>query len=102
MIKVTEYEHHAEECRKMARHTGNAEQKAQLEEMAQAWEALARDRAEQIRKGMIATAAQRPLASGGGKRHQGATKTDQATLTGGPATGSRASARATSPTDGSS
>jgi hypothetical protein len=50
MIKVTQYEHHAEECCKMVWHTGNAEQKAQLEEMAQAWEALARDRAEQIKK----------------------------------------------------
>jgi hypothetical protein len=69
MIKVTEYEHHAEECRKMARHTGNAEQKAQLETMAQAWEALARDRVEQIKKRFIATAAQQPRNGDSEKPH---------------------------------
>jgi hypothetical protein len=48
MIKLTEYESHAAECRQMARQARTREQKLQLEEMAQAWDALARDRATQI------------------------------------------------------
>jgi hypothetical protein len=59
MIKVSQYEQHAAECRQMAARVGDPDQKAQLEEMAQAWEALARDRAEQLlRKGIITRTAE--------------------------------------------
>jgi hypothetical protein len=47
MRKVSEYEQHAEECRKMAAHTKNPTHKKQLEDMAEAWEMLAKARARQ-------------------------------------------------------
>jgi hypothetical protein len=50
MRKVSEYEEHAEECRKMARQTKNPQHKKQLEEMAQTWDMLAKERAKQIAK----------------------------------------------------
>jgi hypothetical protein len=69
MIKVTEYEKHAEECRKMARHSVAPHQKAQLEEMAQAWDALARDRAEQLKKEAVAQAVAAPHNGARGQPH---------------------------------
>jgi hypothetical protein len=68
MMKVSEYEQHAAKCRQMARDTADPEQKAQLEEMADAWDALARDRAEHIKKGMIA-AVERPHTQGDRDKH---------------------------------
>jgi hypothetical protein len=56
MNKVSEYEKQAAECRQMANRMPNPDQKAQLEEMAQAWDALARDRIELLRRGMVAPA----------------------------------------------
>jgi hypothetical protein len=44
MRKVAEYEIRAEECRRLAAHMKDPEQKKQLEDMAQAWELLARAR----------------------------------------------------------
>jgi hypothetical protein len=38
MRKVAEYEIRAEECRRLAAHMKDPEQKKQLEDMAQAWE----------------------------------------------------------------
>jgi hypothetical protein len=50
MRKVSEYEQHANECREMARKMRNQHHKKQLEDMAQAWEMLARERAKQLAK----------------------------------------------------
>jgi len=44
MRKVTEYEQHAAECRKMAAGMKNAQLKRQLEDMAEVWDRLARER----------------------------------------------------------
>jgi hypothetical protein len=44
MLKASEYEQHAAECRAMARNTRNPLHKQQLEEMAEAWAMLARER----------------------------------------------------------
>ena len=48
MRKVEEYKKHAQECRQLATASSNEESRIQLLEMAETWEALARDRAEQI------------------------------------------------------
>ena len=50
MQKVSEYEQHAEECRKMALTMKDPMHKKQLEEMAEAWAMLARERTKQIEK----------------------------------------------------
>ena len=50
MRKVEEYIHQARECRRLAGACADEEQQRQLEEMAKTWEALARDRADQIRR----------------------------------------------------
>ena len=50
MRKVSEYEAHALECRKMAAKTRDQVHKQQLEEMAEAWAILAREREKQLRK----------------------------------------------------
>jgi hypothetical protein len=50
MRKVSEYELHANECREMACRIRNQHHKKQLEDMAQAWEMLARARAKQLAK----------------------------------------------------
>jgi hypothetical protein len=50
MRKVSEYLEHAAECRKMASQMRNPQHKKQLEDMAQAWEMLARERARQLAK----------------------------------------------------
>ena len=50
MRKVSEYEQHAAECRAMARRTRNPVYKKQLEEMAEAWAMLARERRKQLQK----------------------------------------------------
>jgi hypothetical protein len=50
MRKVSEYQEHAEECRKMARQTTNKQHKKQLEDMAQAWDMLVKGREKQVSK----------------------------------------------------
>ncbi len=49
MRKVSEYETHAAECRKMAAQMKDPEQKAQLEEMAKTWDMMAGVRKKQLR-----------------------------------------------------
>jgi hypothetical protein len=44
MRKASEYEAHADECRRMAAQAKNQDQKAQLINMAETWEMLARAR----------------------------------------------------------
>jgi len=46
--KASEYKEHAKECRQLARTAVSPEHKAMLEQMAQTWESLARDRLERI------------------------------------------------------
>jgi hypothetical protein len=50
MLKVSEYDQHAAECRQMAARTTNAVHKKQLEEMAEAWGMLAEERRKQLAK----------------------------------------------------
>jgi hypothetical protein len=50
MQKVSEYEQHAAECRHMARRMQDANQKMQLEDMANTWDMLARERRHQLMK----------------------------------------------------
>ena len=50
MRKVSEYEHHASECRQMATRIKDPTHKKQLEDMADAWAMLARERQKQIQK----------------------------------------------------
>ncbi len=50
MRKVLEYEMHAKECRRMAVQMKNLEHKKQLQDMAEAWEMLARERERQMKK----------------------------------------------------
>jgi hypothetical protein len=51
MRKVTEYEQHAAECRKVAAGMKNAQLKKQLEDMAEVWDRLARQRRQGIVEG---------------------------------------------------
>ena len=48
MRKVSEYEAHAAECRKLATQMKNPQQKVQLEEMANAWDMMATVRKQQL------------------------------------------------------
>jgi hypothetical protein len=48
MKKVSEYQEHADECRRLAASTLNEEHRAALQSMAETWESLADDRAERI------------------------------------------------------
>lgn len=48
MKKASEYREHARECRALAASMESAEQRAQLIEMAEHWEKLAKDRVELI------------------------------------------------------
>lgn len=50
MRKIEEYEQHAEECRRLAKKMQNLEHKKSLEEMAEAWAMLARERRRQLEK----------------------------------------------------
>lgn len=50
MRNVSEYKLRAEECRRLATHMKDPEQKKQLEEMAQAWELLARARIKHLQE----------------------------------------------------
>jgi hypothetical protein len=50
MRKVSEYRAHAQECRDMANRTNDPVHKRQLEEMAEAWTMLAREREKQLSK----------------------------------------------------
>jgi hypothetical protein len=51
MLKVSEYERHAEECRKMTASMADPNHKKQLEDMAAAWDMLAKERAKRINYG---------------------------------------------------
>jgi hypothetical protein len=51
MRNASEYKLRAEECRKHASQMKDPEQKKQLEEMAQAWELLARARIKHLQRG---------------------------------------------------
>ncbi len=48
MRKVSEYEAHAQECRQLAVKTQDQVHKKQLEEMAETWTMLAREREKQL------------------------------------------------------
>jgi hypothetical protein len=48
--KVSEYEEHAVECRKMAAKMKDLTHKKQLEDMAEAWSMLAREREKQLQR----------------------------------------------------
>jgi hypothetical protein len=48
MRKVSEYEAHADECRRMAAQMSNPEHKTRLIQMAETWEMLAKARAKQL------------------------------------------------------
>jgi hypothetical protein len=50
MRKVSEYEMHVKECRRMAAQMKNPEHKKHLQDMAEAWEMLARGRERQMKK----------------------------------------------------
>ena len=50
MRKVAEYEQHAKECRQMASNMRDPMHKRQLEEIAEAWTMLAKERKRQIEK----------------------------------------------------
>lgn len=50
MRKVSEYQQHAKECRQMATAMKDSEHKKQLQDMADAWEMLAREREKQLAK----------------------------------------------------
>jgi len=51
--KVSEYEAHAEECRRLAGRMNDPTHKMQLEQMAHAWAMLARERAKKLLKSAI-------------------------------------------------
>ena len=53
MLKVEQYEDHAAECRKMAASMKDPNHKNQLEQMAEAWTMLARERQKQIDKNVV-------------------------------------------------
>lgn len=57
MRKVSEYMEHAAECRRMANQMRDSQHKKQLEDMAQAWEMLARERTRELAKAAKADAA---------------------------------------------
>ncbi len=48
MKKASEYQLHADECRKLAAGTANPEHKAMLANMAETWESLARERIDRL------------------------------------------------------
>jgi predicted transcriptional regulator len=48
VLKVSEYQQHADECRQMAAKMKDSTHKKQLEEMAEAWSMLARERRKQL------------------------------------------------------
>jgi hypothetical protein len=50
MKKVSEYQEHAEECRRLAASTSNGEHRAALFKMAETWDSLAEERAERLRQ----------------------------------------------------
>jgi hypothetical protein len=51
MRKVAEYEVRAEECRRLGAQMNDPEQKKHLEDMAHAWELLARARLKHLQRG---------------------------------------------------
>lgn len=50
MRKVSEYQQHADECLRMAARMQDPTHKRQLEEMAEAWSMLARERQKQLQR----------------------------------------------------
>ena len=55
MRTVVEYELRAEECRNLAKRMKDSEQKKQLEDMARAWELLAKARLKHLHRGLEAS-----------------------------------------------
>jgi hypothetical protein len=55
MRKLSEYKEHADECRRLAEQSRIPEHKMRLEEMAQVWEMLAKEREKQLRKAQALT-----------------------------------------------
>ena len=53
MKKVSEYEEHANECRKLAQQMSNPEHEKQLLDMAETWAMLAKARAKQLQQQAI-------------------------------------------------
>jgi hypothetical protein len=50
MRKVSEYQEHAKECRQMAAFMKDPQHKQQLQDMAEAWDMLAREREKHLAK----------------------------------------------------
>jgi hypothetical protein len=63
MRKVSEYIEHAAECRRLAKRMQKPAHREQLEDMAEAWEMLAREREKQLVK-LLETGARRHRESG--------------------------------------
>ena len=64
MKKISEYEAHAEECRKMAGQMKDPAHKQQLTDMAETWEMLAKARAKQLQQsGTSLASTRRPFGS---------------------------------------
>ena len=55
MRKISEYEAHAAECRKLAAQMKHGESKLQLEQIAAAWDVLAEARRKQLGQGAAPT-----------------------------------------------
>jgi hypothetical protein len=50
MLKIADFRCYAEECRRLAAQPGSAHLRAQLIDMAEAWEDLAEEREHQLKK----------------------------------------------------
>ena len=50
VLKATDYRRHADECRRLAAQPGSADIRAQLIDMAEAWEEVAEERNHQLEK----------------------------------------------------
>jgi hypothetical protein len=61
MRKVSEYEQQAEKCRQQARATRNPEHRRQLEQMAETWAMLAKERTRQLAAQLERTRQPAPL-----------------------------------------
>jgi hypothetical protein len=64
MRKVSEYEQHAKECRQMASNMRDLTHKQQLEDMAEAWTMLAKERTRQLEKQANGNPALEPPSNG--------------------------------------
>ena len=63
MRKISEFQDHVAECRKMGARTGNLTHKEQFEEIARAWQMLAEARIKQLERRLLRSHGrlQRPL-----------------------------------------